>query len=242
MMHAIVAAHNWEVARHDVPYRWARVSELFIASVAADLAVTFPAQYFREVAGDDGEKSWRYYGRPLVAMDGRVISAASLSPSWDLLAHDLLSEEYRSAISSVAGVDLGETRVEVNAFRYGPGTWLGPHCDLREKLVTHVLYFNPRWDDPGGCFQVLGSSSAHDVVATIPPVVGTSSLIVRSDRSWHAVSPVADHYAGSRHSVTVTFYAPGSVSTMWPPGARFEWLEFDGERTRAMVAPETINW
>ena len=34
----------------------------------------------------------------------------------------------------------------------------------------------------------------------------------------HAVSRVVDGSETSRRSVTVTFYKPGSVSTMWPPG------------------------
>jgi hypothetical protein len=57
-----------------------------------------------------------------------------------------------------------------------------------------------------------------DVSAEIPPVVGNSAVLVRSETSWHAVSRVVDDSSTSRRSVTVTFYKPGSVSTMWPPG------------------------
>jgi hypothetical protein len=32
------------------------------------------------------------------------------------------------------------------------------------------------------------------------------------------VTPVAKHCRDSRRSLTATFYHPGSVSTMWPPG------------------------
>jgi hypothetical protein len=42
------------------------------------------------------------------------------------------------------------------------------------------------------------------------------AVLVRSDDSWHAVSRVVDGSESSRRSVT--FYKPGSVSTMWPPG------------------------
>jgi hypothetical protein len=41
---------------------------------------------------------------------------------------------------------------------------------------------------------------------------------VRSDNSWHAVSPVVRDSPISRRSVTVTFYRPGSLSSMWPAG------------------------
>jgi hypothetical protein len=57
-----------------------------------------------------------------------------------------------------------------------------------------------------------------DVVAEILPVVGNSSVIVRSDHSWHCVSPVTNGCRTSRRSMNVIFYRPGAVSTMWPPG------------------------
>jgi hypothetical protein len=58
------------------------------------------------------------------------------------------------------------------------------------------------------------------VAAEIEPIVGNSAVIVRADNSWHAVSRVVNDSASSRRSVTVTFYRPGSNSTMWPPNER----------------------
>ena len=85
--------------------------------------------------------------------------------------------------------------------------------------MTHVLYFNRSWNSAdGGCLSILRSADPADLVAEIPPIVGNSSVLVRSDNSWHAVSRVAKNSASSRRSVTVTFYPPGSVSSMWPPG------------------------
>jgi hypothetical protein len=55
------------------------------------------------------------------------------------------------------------------------------------------------------------------VAAKIPPLVGTSGVLVRSDDSWHAVEPVVRGSKRSRRSVTVTFYQAGSRSSMWPP-------------------------
>jgi hypothetical protein len=51
-------------------------------------------------------------------------------------------------------------------------------------------------------------------------LVGNSSLLVRSDSSWHSVSPVAADSARARRSLNIIFHLPGSVSTMWPPGKR----------------------
>ena len=144
---------------------------------------------------------------------------AGLSPVWRQLAADLLSPGYRTALGRLLGRDLGSMPIEVNVFRYPPRAWLGPHVDLKDKLITHVFYFNDVWDpEHGGCLNVLRSPDMADAAATVAPLVGHSALLVRSDHSWHAVSPVIDDCSRSRLSMTVTFYRPGSVSTMWPPG------------------------
>ena len=152
----------------------------------------------------------------MVADDG---DGASLSPSWRALADDLLSSWYRAAMTKLTGLDLRSLPVEVNVFHYGPGAWLGPHLDLKDKLVTHVLYFNDTWNESdGGCLHILRSGDMNDVAAVVAPIVGNSVVLVRSDRSWHAVSRVAAADHPSRRSMTVTFYSSESVSTMWPPG------------------------
>jgi SM-20-related protein len=122
-------------------------------------------------------------------------------------------------MSVLTGYDLTETPLEVNVFHYGPGCSLGAHKDLPDKLVTHVLYFNRSWNrSDGGCLNILGSKNLADLVTEVLPIVGNSAVLVRSEESWHAVSSVVNDCAFSRRSVTVTFYRPGSVSTMWPPG------------------------
>ena len=90
-----------------------------------------------------------------------------------------------------------------------------------QKLATHVVYFNSTWNQAdGGRLRILRSADTEDVAAELLPIVGNSVVIVRSENSWHCVSRVVNHAASSRRSVTVTFYRPGSISTMWPPGTR----------------------
>ena len=151
-----------------------------------------------------------------------------MSGAWLALAEDLLSPAYREALSTLTGHDLGAVPLEVNVFHYGPGASLGPHLDLRDKLVTHVLYFNPSWNvEDGGCLTVLRSGDAADVAAEVAPTIGNSAVLVRSDKSWHAVSRVVNGCSESRRSMTVTFYRPGSVSTMWPPNDKTPLHRYD---------------
>ncbi|HEY6393735.1 MAG TPA: polysaccharide pyruvyl transferase family protein [Bryobacteraceae bacterium] len=202
------------------PYRWAAIANLFNPDDAARLADTYPCDHFKLVAGYGGEKDYEYEARALIGMGEDVIAFPDdLSDAWRALAGDLLSPEYRAAMTALTGCDLMQAPMEANVFHYGPGHSLGAHRDLPEKLVTQVLYFNRSWNSAnGGCLRILRSHNAEDVVAEIPPIVGYSSVIVRSENSWHAVSRVANDSASSRRSVTVTFYSRGSVSTMWPPG------------------------
>jgi len=148
-----------------------------------------------------------------------ISEAQGLSSAWQALASDFLSSAYRAAMSALTGINLSGASLEVNVFHYPPGGLLGAHADLTDKIVTHVIYFNSSWnDDDGGCLTVLASPDPTDIVTSVSPVVGNSVVLVRSDDSWHAVSPVVKSCRRSRRSLTATFYHPGSVSTMWPPG------------------------
>lgn len=202
------------------PYGWAFVDRLFAPADAAALTATFPRDSFKKVAGYDGEKGYEYLSRSLVHMGAEAPShPEGLGPSWRQLAADLLSPAYRRALTRLTGRDLQAMAMEINAVRYGPGAWLGPHLDLREKVVTHILYFNETWRrEDGGCLRILRSADPADVAMEVLPVVGNSAVVVRAENSWHTVSRVAEGCRRSRRSLNVIFHLPGSVSTMWPPG------------------------
>ncbi|MDB5575199.1 MAG: oxidoreductase [Bradyrhizobium sp.] len=201
------------------PYRWAAVSGLYSTADAAALAATFPNDHFKRVADHAGEKKHEYQVRSLIRMSAQSISnERQLSSAWQALAHDFLSQAYRSAMSKLIGVDLSDAHLEVNVFHYPPGGIHGAHTDHRDKIVTHVLYFNESWnDDDGGCLLILKSSDVREIVTRISPLVGNSVVLVRSDDSWHAVSHVVPTCQLSRRSLTATFFHPGRVSTtVWP--------------------------
>jgi SM-20-related protein len=215
------------------PYQWAFVDQLFSPADATGLVNTFPGDPFKTVKGYDGEKGYEYEARSLVAMGAKVAShEQSLSPAWRGLANALLSTAYYEAMSRFTGVELTGLPMEVNVFHYGRSAWLGPHVDLEDKLVTHVFYFNETWNESdGGCLAILRGGDMAQAVKIIPPVIGNSAVLVRSTNSWHAVTRVRDNCRISRRSMAVTFYRPGSPSTMWPAGDDTPLHPYTGEHS-----------
>ncbi|WP_181286329.1 2OG-Fe(II) oxygenase [Pseudomonas brassicacearum] len=202
------------------PFSWAEIGGLYSPQDAAALAASFPHDHFKTVSGYGGEKNYDYEARALVSMGTHAIAfPEELSEAWLKLAQDLGSAGYREAMSALTGIDLRSVPMEVNVFHYGPGASLGAHPDLPDKLVTHILYFNESWDrNDGGCLNILHGNDPSAVAAEIEPLVGNSAILVRSDKSWHAVTPVVSSCHSSRRSLTATFYRPGSLSSMWPAG------------------------
>jgi hypothetical protein len=202
------------------PYEWAFVNGLFSRRARKALVRTYPHEHYKTVKGCDREKGYEYEARPLIHMNATSVSyRESLSECWQMLADDLLSPAYREAMSRLTGRDLLAAPMEAYVCHYGPGAWLGPHVDLKDKIVTHVFYFNDTWDkEDGGCLQILRSAEASDTVDEIMPIVGNSSILIRSESSWHTVAKVKNGCRSSRRSMNVIFYHRGAVSTMWPPG------------------------
>jgi len=214
-----------------VPYRWALIDELFSPADGEALVETYPHDHFKTVAGYDGEKGYQYEARSLVAMGANAPANADfLSPEWRRLAEDLVSPTYRNAMSSLTGRKLADLPMEVNVFHYGRNAWLGPHVDLEDKVVSHIFYFNKVWaDSDGGCLNILRSDDITNPVKVVLPIVGNSVVLVRSSNSWHAVTRVDEKCNVSRRSMTVTFYRPGSLSTMWPAGDATPLHNYTGE-------------
>jgi hypothetical protein len=204
----------------ETPYRWGHVGPLFSPADATRLCQTVPVEHAEVRADSDGRRSWSFRVRGLVAMGGSsAVRPAELDPAWRALADDLGGLAYRRSLSSLTGVDLTDLDLEANVFSYPGGGYQEPHPDLPEKVVTHVLWFNEDWKaDYGGCLRILNSRNEDDIAVELLPELGWSAVFVRSESSWHSVTAVTEDAPTDRRAVVVTFYLPGSVSTMWPEG------------------------
>src|SRR5258708_15495583 len=168
---------NWtSISQHALetePYRWAVISGLYASAEAAALAATFPRDHFKRLSDYGGEKDFEYESRELVAMGAGAISRPErLSKTWRTLAGDLLSPEYRAAVSALIGVDLSSAPLEVNVFHYPAGGSLRPPLHLPHKNGTHRLYLHETWDGAKGGFPPNPPPlQAEDVLPSVAPRV-----------------------------------------------------------------------
>ena len=198
------------------PYKWAFLEDIFTPSDAKDLVDQFPMDNYKEVSGYDGEKGYLYNARSLIHMGSKDISNENnLGLVWKSLAHEVISDKFREVLGSFVKVNLKDLSLEVNVIEYGEGAYLGPHLDLKEKVLTMILYFNEHWDEEGGCLSVLSSKKPEDFIKRIPPIVGNASILIRSDNSWHEVTKVTKILETPRRSLNIIFHTAGSKSTMW---------------------------
>jgi len=202
--------------RHD-PYEWGLTQQALDPARAGALIDTFPTHDFWQIAGHDGEKSYTYDARPLViAGADRAPRLSPMSDAWEETVADLLSPRYREALGQMLGMSLDGAVMEANVWRWPNSAHLGPHLDMRHKLVTHIYYLNAGWNAWwGGCLRVLRSKDEGDLTAEIEPRLGNASILVRSERSWHTVTPVSASAPVPRRSLIITWFRPGSESPTW---------------------------
>ena len=87
------------------PYRWAAIDNLFHPDDAQSLTDTYPCDHFKLVAGYDGEKGFEYEARALIGMGADTVThPGDLSDAWRALGADLLSPDYRAALSALTQV------------------------------------------------------------------------------------------------------------------------------------------
>lgn len=106
-------------------------------------------------------------------------------PALQHLIHDLVSVETVQLIGSMIQRDLSDAflRVEVIADRVG--FWLKPHKDIKEKLMSMLLYVNPFGES-----ETLGTDiydAKLNVVKTIPYRNNFGYMFAPGDKTWHGL-------------------------------------------------------
>ncbi|MER5717424.1 2OG-Fe(II) oxygenase [Streptomyces sp. NPDC002132] len=193
------------------PFVWGLVADSVPgAPTRRRLAEEFPAEGFvltERAGGTAAGKGYRTWNLPLVQGGVAVPDGMRrLTGLWQSFVASLLDDGYRTAVAEATGRDLDGCALEVRAVRYGSGSWIDPHTDRADKVVTQTWYFNEGWrPEWSGALRILRSPAVDDVAAEVMPGLTDSVLLVPSPDSWHTVMPVAGGAEQDRRVLLVHF-------------------------------------
>jgi SM-20-related protein len=132
-----------------------------------------------------------------------TVPEVEMRGSFRQLIEELEGSEVANAVSAKIGIDL-DPLPRLTTIRKFSQTKDGRiHTDSQSKLATFLVYLNDDWNAPeGGRLRVLrGPEDFDDMVAEIPPTMGSIFGFRRADNSWHGHKP----FAGERRVVQITW-------------------------------------
>jgi SM-20-related protein len=118
------------------------------------------------------------------------LSEVSYGPRFTALIDELRGDAMRSACEDKFGIDLTD---RPTMFTVRGHSWEKDgniHTDSTTKLITVLIYMNPKWEESGGRLRLLRSATdLDDYLVEVPPEEGTLIAFRRSDNSWHGHKP-----------------------------------------------------
>lgn len=186
---------------HPFPWVLARPGELIAEHHARQLAETFPVAGMVRL-----DESGRSQGKQYRNHSWQIRGDADLlciPPLWRQLMAELRAPSYRANLAALLEQPIARS-LEIRLVLHGPDDWLGPHTDLPSKLFTQIFYFNRDWlESDGGWLELLAGEDPGTVAERVLPTLGTSVILLPSDRSWHQVAKVSHTVPGHRQSLLV---------------------------------------
>jgi hypothetical protein len=134
------------------------------------------------------------------------MEATTPGPRFSELVRELRGPEVTAAFSEKFGVDLTGRPTMVTLRGRCQEKDGRIHTDSEAKLVTALLYLNDQWDGQGGRLRLLrGPDDLTDMIAEVPPELGTLVAFKRSDKSFHG----HEAYVGVRRYVMINWMTSG---------------------------------
>jgi hypothetical protein len=136
------------------------------------------------------------------------LAVLSCGPAFAKLAEELEGDAMRRAIEEKFAINLDGRPTMITLRGYSDGKDGGIHTDSATKLITVLIYMNPKWTDAGGRLRLLrGPDDLSDYVAEIAPLAGTMVAFRRSASSFHGHRP----HVGERRSIQLNWVTDGAV-------------------------------
>ena len=99
--------------------------------------------------------------------------------------NELQSKEVHQTISKMIGKDLSNSYVRVEVICDREGFWLKPHCDIKEKLLSSLIFINP-FDES----ENLGTDFYDEKlkrVKTVPYKNNYGYMFTSGPNTWHGM-------------------------------------------------------
>lgn len=137
-----------------------------------------------------------------------TVPEVEMRGSFRRFIEELEGPELADTVSAKIGIDLDPFPRLTTIRKFSQAKDGRIHTDSQSKLATFLVYLNDGWTgDDGGRLRVLrGPRDFDDMVAEIPPVMGTVFGFRRTNESWHGHKP----FAGERRVVQITWLQDAS--------------------------------
>jgi hypothetical protein len=106
-------------------------------------------------------------------------------PNLKNLISEMQSKECQKLIEDMLNVNLTNSYVRVEVIADKDGFWLEPHCDIKEKLMSSIIFVNKYGED-----ESLGTDFYHpdlSIAKTIPYRNNYGYIFTAEKDSWHGL-------------------------------------------------------
>ena len=106
-------------------------------------------------------------------------------PNLKKLISEMQSKECQKLIEGMLNVNLTNSYVRVEVIADKDGFWLEPHCDIKEKLMSSIIFVNKYGED-----ENLGTDFYHpdlSIAKTIPYRNNYGYIFTAEKNSWHGL-------------------------------------------------------
>jgi SM-20-related protein len=146
---------------------------------------------------------------PAVTTTGSFpVGSHAHGPAFAQLLAALAGPQFRQAVEETFSVELAHLPTMTTVRAHSGARDGNIHTDAVTKVITVLIYVNPRWESSGGRLRLLRSAhDLNDVILEVPPAEGTLLMFKRSDKSWHGHLP---HF-GPRRVIQMNWVKGGWV-------------------------------
>ena len=182
--HGTYPFRYWEV---DKPLSEEMINELYNAKLDDPTAHNIEYDGTRAIDGGDGKlrEGDKSGGKALKFRCFVSKENEKNYPEILKLVKELQTKETSQAIGNLIGKDLSHAFVRVEICCDRKGFWLKPHCDIKEKLMSSMLFVNRNNES-----EELGTdfyNEKMEKVYTVPYKDNYGYMFTTDENSWHGL-------------------------------------------------------